>query len=48
MTTTYTPQEILDKADNATTLEEVIEAIVLLGALIESVEQDLDTTGKMG
>ena len=48
MTTTYTPQEILDKADNATTLAEVIEAIVLLKAGIESVKQDLDTTGKMG
>lgn len=44
MTTTYTPQEILDKADNATTLEEVIEAIVLLKAGIASAEQDLDTT----
>lgn len=42
MTTTYTAQEILDKANNATTLEETIEAIVLLGALIEIIEQDLD------
>ena len=42
MTTTYTPQEILDKVDNATTFDEVIDAIALLGALIKSVEQDLD------
>jgi hypothetical protein len=48
MTTTYTPQEILDKADNATTIVELIEAIVLLGALIESVEQDLDDKVTVG
>ena len=48
MTTTYTQQEILDKADNATTTHELIEAIVLLGALIESMEQDLDKAHTLG